>query len=522
MKKQTAMLSLVLLLVPFLSKADIWLPSVLSDNMVLQQNTTVKLWGRADSGEKISITTSWGEQAEITANSKGKWLLEIATPKGNYVPQAIILKGKNEVYLRNILIGEVWLCSGQSNMGTPVSRAKNSYQEIQSAKYPNMRFIKVPPTLAWSPADDVAARWEACSPETVPNLSAVAYYYGKELHQNLDVPIGLIVAQWGGSDILAWMSKDGAAKQDLQQVIDWHDKYAQSIQAKRLKQIKNTVAWRARQPANGAMDISTRPKQSVPRDNHTPFGLYNGMINPIKNFTIKGVIWYQGERNVSRAHHYRKLLPALINNWRDEKRQGNFSFYFVQLSPYHYNDYEGVASAELRDAQLKTVELVENTGIVVTIDIGDVQDIHPSNKQEVGRRLSLLALHNDYKRIAKGYSSPLYKTSEIAGKNVLISFHHAEKLSIRGKEVVGVTIAGKDQKFVKAKAKIVNGNQLEVWADEIKKPMAVRFGWSNALITNLFNASGLPVSPFKTDTWNDTTEGTSQFEFPGLAPSQYK
>ena len=238
------------------------------------------------------------------------------------------------------------------------------------------------------------------------------------------------------------------------------------------------------------------------------------MIHPIKKYSIRGALWYQGESNVSRANQYRTLFPAMIKSWRNVWQQGDFPFYYVQIAPYHYNDFDGVKSAELRDAQTKTLDFVKNTGMVVVTDIANINDIHPRKKQEVGARFAQLALHNDYGEIEGEYTSPLYKSQKIESSKVTVSFEHASELKVRGAEIVGFTVAGKDQKFVKAKAEIVNGNQVKVWSDNVKKPVAVRFGWSNALVTNLFNEINLPVSPFKTDNWKDTTEGEIHLSFP--------
>ncbi|MEM9141468.1 MAG: sialate O-acetylesterase [Bacteroidota bacterium] len=496
-------------------RADVQLPALFSDNMVLQQQANARFWGTANPNESIRITASWGTETTVLADCQGDWAVEIATPKGSHTPQQLVFNGENEIVLRNVLIGEVWLCSGQSNMGWSVKQSNNAYQEILNAQYPLIRFFEVPRNMAWAPQDHVDARWEACSPETVVNTSAVAYFFGRYLQEKLDVPVGLIISAWGGSGAQAWISKEAASAEGQKDIVDWYDTYEPQMKEQRSQWIKEVGAWRAQQPEGKPMDYGTRPSRNkLPGDNHIPFGLYNAMIHPLKSYAIKGALWYQGESNVSRAHQYRTLFPAMIKSWRDAWGQGDFPFYFVQLAPYHYNDIKGVNSAELRDAQLRTLENTVNTGMVVTTDIGDALDIHPRKKQEVGYRLALLALH-DYGRLSEGFSSPLYDSYEVQGQSVFVTFKHAKELGAkRGNRLVGFTIAGKDQKFVPAQAEIVNGNQVRVWSSQVKRPVAVRYGWSNAPFLNLFNAAGLPLSPFKTDSWKDTTEGNIHLDYP--------
>lgn len=514
LKKMQNLILAAILFVPFLSKAEVKLPSVFGDNMVLQQNTDARLWGWADANEQIKVITSWGKGTEIEADENGKWAVEIPTPSGSYTPHMIILKGENEVYLRNILIGEVWLCSGQSNMGFPVRQSVRAYDEVRNANNKSIRFFHIPTTLAWKPQEDVEAQWAVCTPESTANESAVAYYFGKKLIEELEVPIGLIVSAWGGSGAQAWIDRKTAGQEGQQDIVDWYDANEPKLREYRFEWIKNAALWRAQQKEGEDFDWDSRPKRNLPGDQHIPFALYNGMINPVKTYSMKGAIWYQGESNVQRANQYRTLFPAMIKSWRNAWNLGDFPFYFVQIGSYHYNDYEGVKSSELRDAQLKTLDISKNTGMVVITDVADVNDIHPRKKIEVGNRLALLALHNDYRKIDGEYCSPFYKSHEIEGNSIIVSVSHAKELKARGVELVGFTISGKDQVFVNAKAEIVNENQLKIWSDKVKKPVAVRFGWTNALVTNLFNEIMLPLSPFKTDNWKDTTEGNIHLDFP--------
>ena len=509
------LLTLGLLLICQISQADVTLPAVFNSNMVLQQNTKAIIWGNADANEKIKIIASWGEELNLTADGQGKWAIEIQTPKGSHTPQQLIIKGNNEIFLNNILIGEVWLCSGQSNMAWSVKNSNNAYDEIKKADYPSIRYFNVPRSMSWKPEDDVDASWELCTPETTVDKSAIGYFFARKLLNDLDVPIGLILSSWGGSGAQAWIDKETTAKEGHQAIVDWYETHEQKMKDQRFEWMKSTAVWRANQKEGEPFDFSARPSQGkLPGDNHIPFALYNAMINPLKGYSLKGALWYQGESNIGRANQYRTLFPALIKGWRNAWNQGDFLFYFVQLAPYHYNDYDGITSAELRDAQLKTLDLVPKTGMVVTTDIGDALDIHPRKKQEVGFRFAQLALH-DYGKLEEGFTSPFYQSNKITGNSLIINFKYAKDLKMsRGTEIAGLTIAGKDQKFYPAKGEIVNGNQLKVSSDKVKKPVAVRYGWSNAPFINLFNEVDLPLSPFKTDDWKDTTEGNIHLDFP--------
>jgi sialate O-acetylesterase len=479
--------------------------------MVLQQKSKACIWGKAGVNEQISISTSWGAKKTLRADIHGLWSVKIPTPKGSYEKETISIVGENKINLKDILVGEVWLCSGQSNMEFNVGIADNAQEEIKNANYPNIRFFRIPKILAWEPNDVADAQWQPCTPETVGSESAVAYFFGRKLHNELNVPIGLIVAAWGGSDILAWIDKNNMIKGGHQEIVDWYNQHEDSIRAQKAEYLKRFAAWKSLPKEDNKPNMKSKPKSKL-ADQHIPFVLYNGMIHPIKTYTIQGAIWYQGENNVPRANQYRSLFPLLINSWRTIWGQGDFPFYFVQIAPFRYDNPDGVSSAELRDAQLKTLGTVKNTGMVVPTDISKEDNIHPKNKQEAGRRLALLALHNDYKTNHANFSSAFYKSHCIKGNKVTIKFDFAEQLKTKGNKVIGFMIAAKDEKFVSAEAKIIHNNQVEVWSDQISQPEAVRFGWANSLKTDLFNEIDLPVSPFKTDDWKDTTKGVGYQE----------
>ena len=502
---------LLALLISSPAYAKVTLPSIFSDGMVLQQKSRVSFWGKADGNERITISTSWGAKKILKADALGSWSVKIPTPKGGFRKETVSIEGENKINLKDILIGEVWICSGQSNMEFNVGIADNAQEEIKNANYPNIRFFRIPKVLAWEPDDVADAQWQACTPEIVGAESAVAYFFGRKLYKDLNVPIGLIVAAWGGSDILAWIDKSNMTKGGHQEIVDWYNAHADTLKEQKATYLKRFAAWKSLSTAGEKPDLKRKPKSKI-GDQNIPFVLYNGMIHPIKTYTIQGAIWYQGETNVLRANQYRSLFPLLIKSWRTIWGQGDFPFYYVQIAPFRYDNPAGVSSAELRDAQLKTLGMVKKTGMVVPTDISSADNIHPKNKQEAGRRLALLALHNDYKTNHSNFSSAFYKSHQIKGNKVNIKFDFAGQLKTKGNKVIGFTIAAKDEKFVPAEAKIIHNNQVEVWSEQITNPEAVRFGWANSLITDLFNEIDLPVSPFKTDDWKDTTAGVGYQE----------
>jgi sialate O-acetylesterase len=341
-------------------------------------------------------------------------------------------------------------------MEWPITRAANPDEEIAAATYPNLRLFMVARAVGQQPLPDCKGSWAACSPETVPGFSAVGYFFGRELHQELDVPIGLIKTAWGGTVAEAWTSDEGlAGESDFEPILERAKKW---------------------QPG--------KPNQAS--------ALYNGMLHPIIPFAMRGAIWYQGESNVKRAVQYTKLFPAMIADWRKQWGQGDFPFIFVQLAPYGYSD--GRQVAELWDAQLKTLRSVRNTGMAVITDIGNNTDIHPKNKQDVGLRLALWALADTYEKdVVK--SGPLYRRKESDGSTIRIEFDFADGLKSRdGKPLTDFTIAGEDGEFVPATAEI-DGDTVVVTSDAVKQPVAVRFGWGNTVNPNLVNGAGLPASP---------------------------
>ena len=469
--------------------ADVKLPAVIGDNMVLQRGKKISIWGWAMPGEEVLVGVSWTSMRwAITANEDGKWIFKMNPPKTSG-PHEMTISGKNLIKIKNIMVGEVWICSGQSNM----QMSANAKEEISAANYPNIRLFSVTRKVATEPQSDCEGSWSLCSPETVPGFSAVGYFFGRELYKELNVPIGLIHTSWGGTPSEAWtrrgvLEKIPDAEPILQRFDEAVAKYPQAMQ-------------------EYGQRVPRRPNAPFgPEHPHSPAGLYNAMIAPLIPYGIQGAIWYQGESNAGRAYQYRKIFPAMIINWRNDWGQGDFSFLFVQLANFMDTKPEPADSAwaELREAQLMTLDL-PNTGMAVIIDIGEAKDIHPKNKQDVGKRLALWALAKTYGKNLV-YSGPLFKNMSIEGNKVILNFDHiGDGLITRGNEPLkGFAIAGSDRKFVWANANI-EGDKVVVSSNEVSAPVAVRYAWADNPVCNLYNKEGLPASPFRTDSWPGVT-----------------
>ncbi|MBN2137544.1 MAG: hypothetical protein JW720_07040 [Sedimentisphaerales bacterium] len=503
-------IGVLILLLAGVAFADIRLPAVIGDNMVLQQGKQIAIWGWAEAGEEVMVSVSWESmQWGVTADKDGKWQFKMNSPAAGG-PYEITLKGKNTIALKNILVGEVWVGSGQSNMQMTVQSSANSQEEIAAAKYPKIRLFYVKREVADEPKSDCTGSWVECSPETIPGFSAVAYFFGRELHKELDVPVGLIHTSWGGTPAESWTRRGVLEKEaDFAPILKrYADAVAGYPEAKKEydQKVEDWKAAVAKARADGT-NPPGRPREPFgPGHSHSPSGLYNAMIAPLIPYGIQGAIWYQGESNAGRAYQYRKLFPAMITNWREDWGQGDFPFLFVQLANFMAVKDEPVESAwaELREAQLKTLAL-PNTGQAVIIDIGDAKDIHPKNKQDVGKRLAAWALGTTYKKRAV-YSGPLYKAMKVDGAKAILSFDHfGGGLVVKGDgPLKGFAIAGEDKKFVWAEAKI-EGNTVVVSSDAVAAPAAVRYAWADNPVCNLYNAEGLPASPFRTDEWPGLT-----------------
>ena len=488
--------------------AGLRLPALIADNMVLQQNSTVTLWGWANPGQTVTIKPSWNTaSATASTDANGKWSTTVKTGKAGG-PYTLSFMAEDTITIKNVLLGEVWLASGQSNMEFFLGKMKNaSYTgvidypaEIAAADYPAIRTIDVPNTVAGQPRTDFAGKWKICTPQTADTFSAVAYYFACEIHQATGYPVGIINATWGGTPAESWTRKEVlSADADLNVILQRYQQQLDEYPAALEKYKTDLQKWN---------DSGTTKKGPAPKgpgnpanNSKSPFVLYNGMIAPLVPYTLKGVIWYQGESNADRAWQYRKLFPAMIESWRSDWNNKDLPFYFVQISPHRSQN------PEIRDAQLYVYHHEPHTGIAVTIDNGDSMDIHPRNKKLVGERLSRWALYYDYGRKNIVYSGPLYKSYKIKGNKIIIRFDDAGGgLLAKDGPLKEFTIAGSDSVFVPAQA-IIKGKTVEVWSSDIKKPVAVRFAWKNVPHPNLYNEAGLPASPFRTDSYKTPTEG---------------
>lgn len=634
--------------------ASLKLPKILGDHMVLQQNSFTKLWGWTDPLQEVKVTTSWNQKTyRVAADQQGNWKVTVSTGQAGGPYTVTIQAGITRV-LEDILLGEVWICSGQSNMEWQLRRAETAEEEIPLSGFPEIRLFTVEKHIATRPMEDLNGSWQLCTPETSKDFSAVGYFFGKMLHQELGVPVGLVNTSWGGTPSESWTSKEklstfGDFDQELEQLYGATD---QEVERARKDQLRIEAMIKAQQdfenpenigykegwmdaefddsdwdlipvpaewssveeigtlegvvwmrtviripdewigralsldlgpvdemdityingvevgtnrlinnwnvpryyqvPASlvnsGELQLAIRivntnaqggifgaPEQlkiyptgkseqspvplagswkykiaykfpEVPMvfNSHTPSVLYNGMLHPLKNMSIKGAIWYQGESNQTRAVQYRSIFPGMIESWRETWRQGDFPFYFVQIAPYDYGPEQ--SSPELREAQFLTLSRVKHTGMAVTMDIGNPGDIHPTNKRDVGKRLALWALAKDYGQKLV-YSGPLYREQSIEEDKIRVHFNYTGSgLKAMGGPLTHFEIAGKDQIYHPAKA-VIEGETVLVSASEVSSPVAVRYGWSNTAEPNLFNMEGLPASSFCTDSWKRITEG---------------
>lgn len=528
------LLVFLLLLTSFPALADISLPAFFSDGLVLQQGKPVTIWGNAEADENITIT--FASQTKVTqADLEGKWRITLDPMPANATPAEMTLTGKNSLTLKNILIGEVWVCSGQSNMQLPVTRAANAEQEIAAANFPQIRMFSVQRTTSLEPATNVTGTWKEANPANVGDFSAVAYFFGRHLHQVLKVPVGLIHTSWGGTRIEAWTSRESLKERPCaaQLLSDWDgileswDPTAENAKFEVAKAewqalLKATQEANAKLPADQKQPNppSPRPPDDPHKTPHYPASLFNAMVAPLIPYTIQGAIWYQGESNQKRAFQYQELLPNMINDWRT-RWNDDFSFYIVQLASFGNGQPitkdAGVPDtwAELQEAQYLTTITLPKTGLAVANDIGEEKDIHPKNKQEVGRRLALWALAKDYGRTSTVPSGPLFKNSLIEGNQIRLQFDYVGGgLKTRdGGELKHFQITGEDQKWVWAQAKIV-GDEVIVSSPSVPAPVGVRYAWAAwPEGANLINAEGLPASSFRTDEFIPSTMGvTSPFQ----------
>jgi len=476
--------------------SQIKLPALVSDNMVLQQNANVNLWGWAAPNEAIKIRVGWqNDLVETKADAKGNWKVSVPTPKSSEKSYDITLEASNKITLQNVLLGEVWVCSGQSNMFFPVGKqedkwktgVKNYEEEIKNANFPLIRLFTVATVASEKPLDDVQGNWQVCTPKNVDNFSAVAYFFARDLQQKIKTPIGLISTSWGGTKAEAWTSEKVLEEnKDLITILEENAQKEKNFYT-------NLEAYYTNVKNGAATKELKKPKRD--QENKFPYVLYNGMLHPVINYTMKGVIWYQGESNAEKATMYQTLFPAMVQSWRDDWKQGDFPFYYVQIAPHKgQNPF-------IRESQLLSLKKIKNSGMVVTTDVGNETNIHPIDKQTVGYRLSLIARANTYNENKLVFSGPIYNHMKADKKQIQLFFDYAESgLVQKGETLKEFEIAGEDKVFYPADAKI-KGKTVVVSSSKVKNPVAVRFAWKAVPDPNLFNAENLPASPFRTDNW---------------------
>ena len=443
------------------AQANVRLPAIIGSHMVLQQKSKITIWGWADPAEKIKIRVGWDTVLySATGSSAAKWKVQLATPVAGG-PYTISIEANNKILLEDVMIGEVWVCSGQSNMQMSVNWGLPYQDEVAKATNTKIRFFHIPRTTSEYPQEDVKAKWVVCNPDDMKDFSATGYFFGKKLNENLNVSVGLIHASWGGTPADTWTPKE---------LIE-----TDTVLKRAAASLKTSNGW------------PTEPGLA-----------YNAMIYPLTNFSVAGTIWYQGESNVTNASTYTTLFTTMIKSWR-EAWQKEFPFYFVQIAPFAgYGDNS--SSAFLREAQTRSLSL-SNTGMVLTADlVDDINDIHPKMKKDVGERLANLALGETYAQREIVYKIPMYKNMQVQKNNIRIWFTNVEKGLMSKGPLTEFFIAGDDQNFVAAEAKI-EGNSVVVWNKKVSRPVAVRYGFRNAALLKLYNKEGVPVNPFRIDEW---------------------
>ena len=486
-------------------RAEVRLPNLFTDHMVLQRGQTVKVWGWARPAEKVTVQFR-NQKVTAKADENGNWLVKLRSEKAGG-PDVLTVSGENTIAIKDVLVGEVWVASGQSNMEWTLNKSFSSAPDIAAAANPMIRLFTVPKLKLNAPTNNVNGAWQLCEPATVPTFSAVAYYFARDLQKALGVPVGIIHTSWGGSPAEVWMS-EAALAADPEFKRDILDPYPDAHQ-RYLLSVKNWEREKADAEKAGKPFTKRRPSGGW-----RPTELYNGMIAPLIPYTIQGAIWYQGESNASRAWQYRSLFQAMIRNWRKDWAQGDFTFLAVQLAPWdkgRKRSIEEIAAlpgdsdwAELREAQNVAQDELKKVGVVVITDVGEKDDIHPTKKQPVGARLALAAEGITY-RMPVVWSGPTFKKMKVKEGKAILSFNNVDGgLESRGGPLTGFAICGENNRWKWAKAEIV-GDTVVVSHPEVDIPKAVRFGWSDFPVVNFYNKSGLPASPFRTDEFQAIT-----------------
>jgi sialate O-acetylesterase len=485
------------------------LPVVIGDHMVLQRDMPVAVWGWAPAGETVNVSFK-GQDVSAKADDSGAWRVTLTPLKADAEPaEMTVTAGGETLTVSDILVGEVWLCSGQSNMEWTVERSDRAEAEIADAKHPLIRHIKSPHLPASLPQQDADARWEVCSPETAGQFTAVGYFFGRKLHNELNVPVGLLNCSWGGTRIEPWTPIEGFAQvpelKDIHESVEAKRPDSETYHANAKAYMKDMLAWvdaseeqlKSNEPLT---QPAAFPDTLTPyTDRQNPTTLYNGQMAPFVPYTIRGSIWYQGESNRKDGAKYFYMTKALLAGWRKNWERPDLPYYFVQIAPFQYGNDNPYELPALWEAQARVENEIEHTGMVVVSDIGNLQDIHPTNKQDVGLRLANMALNRTYGHSNILDSGPRYESMTVEGNKLLVTFENAgESLAVRGGGALNCfELAGESQPWTQAKAEIVTPNTVAVTADGIDKPVAVRFGWHKLAEPNLINSAGLPASPFR-------------------------
>ncbi|MEQ2010021.1 MAG: sialate O-acetylesterase [Limisphaerales bacterium] len=493
------------------ARADVKLPGVFSDNMVLQRDLPLTFWGWAGEGEMVTVEFQ-GQKASATAfrqlpNPLGRWQVKLGPFKTSATPASLVVQGKNRLERKNVLVGDVWLCTGTANMEFPLNKSSGAENELAAANHPLIRLFTVPRAKANEPATDLRVSWQECRAPAA--FSAVGYYFGRDLQKAVGVPIGLVGIYQNGVPAEAWASRNSLADHpELRR--DFVERF-ERMRGDHAAAMQRYIAEADEMKKQGKRPTGLPPKPPV-MPAWMGAELFNGMVAPLVPYGIRGVITYQGEANTDRAGQYRLLFPELVKGWRQAWGQGEFPFLAVQLAPFDKNrnrSLEQIAAvpedsdwARLREAQSLTAKAVPNYALVVTTDLGEKDDATPANKTPVGARLALAARAVAYgeKLVSSG---PLFREMTVQGEKVLLHFDHVGAgLEARGGKLTGFAVSGEDKKFVWADARLLPDNSIVVSAASVPKPVAVRFGWADFPVVNLFNKDGLPASPFRTDTFS--------------------
>ncbi|MEM7230560.1 MAG: sialate O-acetylesterase [Planctomycetota bacterium] len=509
----------VLLAVPQISRADVRLAGIFGNHMVIQQGEPVRVFGWAEPGEQVSVSFA-GQTGVTNAQKNGRWRVNLPAVKADGETHSIVVKGKNTVEIQDVLIGEVWICSGQSNMEWTVSRSLNPKEEAAAANHPKIRLFNVPRHIsAGTPNDDTPGKWQVCSPRSVPGFSAVGYFFGRKLSQETHLPIGLVGTNWGGTRIEPWTPPVGFERAGLKDIskklkqLDPSTREGKDYLQSHLDSVEKWVAG-ARKRVEAGQALGNPPG----RMNHGSIGgattIYNGMVHGLAPFSVKGAVWYQGESNAGDGVRYAAKKRALVEGWRVVFENDDLSFYWVSLANFRQptDNPAGGGWGPVRDGQRLALS-IPNTGMALAIDIGDARDIHPRNKQDVGLRLARWALRDHYGQKNLVPCGPLFTKATVEGQTIRVSFDHVGKGLMVGKKTAGLdpakevaggklrrfAISGKNGEWKWAEAKI-DGETVVVWSKDVPEPVAVRYGYeSNPVGANLYNRDGLPASPFSSD-----------------------